>query len=337
MSNPYRLGTATEAADRGAWYRTSVPRATMKDLMRRSDAAAVRDTLLWYALILAAGGLAYLSVGTVWAVPAFFLYGTLYAGPSDSRWHEAGHGTAFRSHGLNLALYQVASFQNGRRPTVWRWSHARHHTDTMVTGRDPEIQAKLPIRPLHLVADFFGLTLWPTEVLKAAMNGFGHLGEEERSFIPESEWPKVRREGRIWIAIYAVVIAAVLYSRSWLPLLFVGLPSIYGAWLYNFFGLAQHAALPENTRDHRLNSRTVLMNPVFRFLYWNMNYHVEHHMFPMVPYNALPQLHAAIGNDLPPPYASIWIAYREIVPALTRQWRDPAFHVRRPLPQRQPS
>jgi fatty acid desaturase len=95
--------------------------------------------------------------------------------------------------------------------------------------------------------------------------------------------------------------------------------------------------LPENTRDHRLNSRTVLMNAVFRFLYWNMNYHVEHHMFPMVPYHALPQLHASIGNDLPPPYRSIWIAYQEIVPALSRQRRDPAFHVRRPLPARQPS
>ena len=35
--------------------------------------------------------------------------------------------------------------------------------------------------------------------------------------------------------------------------------------------------------------RTVLMNPVSRFIYWNMNYHVEHHMFPMVPYHALPQ------------------------------------------------
>ena len=31
------------------------------------------------------------------------------------------------------------------------------------------------------------------------------------------------------------------------------------------------------------------MNPVSRFIYWNMNYHVEHHMFPMVPYHALPQ------------------------------------------------
>ena len=31
------------------------------------------------------------------------------------------------------------------------------------------------------------------------------------------------------------------------------------------------------------------MMPVHRYLYWNMNYHVEHHMFPLVPYHALPE------------------------------------------------
>ena len=51
-------------------------------------------------------------------------------------------------------------------------------------------------------------------------------------------------------------------------------------------GLLQHGGLADNVTDHRLNSRTVYMNPVSRFIYWNMNYHVEHHMFPMVPYHA---------------------------------------------------
>jgi fatty acid desaturase len=97
-------------------------------------------------------------------------------------------------------------------------------------------------------------------------------------------------------------------------------------------GLTQHAGLAENVLDHRLNSRTVYMNPVFRFLYWNMNYHVEHHMFPMVPYHRLPDLHARMKHDCPEPYPSTWAAYREIVPAMLRQLRDPEWHVRRDLP-----
>ena len=53
-----------------------------------------------------------------------------------------------------------------------------------------------------------------------------------------------------------------------------------------------------------------------------MNYHVEHHMFPMVPYHRLPELHEEIKNDLAPPYPSMWAAYQEIVPAVLRQLKD---------------
>jgi MocE subfamily Rieske [2Fe-2S] domain protein len=63
-----------------------------------------------------------------------------------------------------------------------------------------------------------------------------------------------------------------------------------------------------------------------------MNYHVEHHMFPLVPYHALPQLHATIKDDMPTPYPSIFAAWREIAPTILRQVKDPAYHVKRRLP-----
>ena len=81
-------------------------------------------------------------------------------------------------------------------------------------------------------------------------------------------------------------------------------------------GLLQHIGLADNVIDHRLNTRTVYMNPISRFIYWNMNYHVEHHMFPMVPYHALPRLHELIKHDLPEPNPSMWHAYREVWPVL---------------------
>ncbi len=94
----------------------------------------------------------------------------------------------------------------------------------------------------------------------------------------------------------------------------------------------QHGGLADNVTDHRLNSRTVLMNPVSRFIYWNMNYHVEHHMFPMVPYHALPQLHAMIKHDLPAANPSILHGYREMVPAFLRQLRNEDYFLKRELP-----
>jgi fatty acid desaturase len=110
------------------------------------------------------------------------------------------------------------------------------------------------------------------------------------------------------------------------------LPSFYGGFMTIFFGLTQHAGLAEDVLDHRLNSRTVYMNPIFRFLYWNMNYHVEHHMFPMVPYHALPKLHEEMKPYCPKPYSGMWETYREIVPAIIKQTKDPYWHVVRKLP-----
>lgn len=324
------------AVERGlanaTWYQTPVPRKRMKELMARSDQPAIRDTALWFGLILLTGALGVATWGTWWAVPVFFVYGALYCGAADSRWHEAGHGTAFKTRWMADALYQVASFMVLRRPTVWRWSHSRHHTDTIIVGRDPEIVAHRPPDLLGMALNLLALKSGPQELIGVVRNAFGKLGAEEATFIPEMEKPKVFREARIWLAVYAAVLGLSLATWSFLPLMLIGLPSFYGAWLYNFFGLTQHAGLDEDILDHRLNSRTVMMNPVFRFLYWNMNYHIEHHMFPMVPYHALPKLHAEIRHDMPEPYPSIWAAYREIIPALLRQRKEPGWFVQRQLP-----
>jgi MocE subfamily Rieske [2Fe-2S] domain protein len=64
-----------------------------------------------------------------------------------------------------------------------------------------------------------------------------------------------------------------------------------------------------------------------------MNYHVEHHMFPLVPYHALPGLHAMVKEDCPEPCPSLIDTWREIVPALFRQAKDPAYHIKRRLPE----
>jgi fatty acid desaturase len=63
-----------------------------------------------------------------------------------------------------------------------------------------------------------------------------------------------------------------------------------------------------------------------------MNYHVEHHMFPMVPYHALPRLHELIKHDLPAPNTSFWDGYREMIPAFLRQLGNEDYFLKRELP-----
>lgn len=314
------------------WYHTEVPRKLMKELMQRRDGPALRDTALWFALLGGAawGGIAFW--GTWWAVPFWIVYGVMYGSACDSRWHECGHGTAFKTGWMNDVVYQIASFMVVRNPVSWRWSHARHHTDTIIVGRDPEIACMRPPNTFRLLIAYAGVLDMIDSVKVLVRNAGGLLSAGEKDYIPQSEWPEAILAARIHVAIYAATLLAAVAMQSWIPLMLVGGPRIYGCWHMLMTGLIQHCGLAENVTDHRLNSRTVLMNPVSRWIYWNMNYHVEHHMFPMVPYHALPKLHEAIRHDLPAPNSSILDAYREAIPAVLRQARDPDHAVRKPLP-----
>jgi fatty acid desaturase len=267
------------------WYTAPIKRAELKELMRREDGPAIRDTLTWIAAFIVSGGLGYYFWGSWAAVPFFIVYGVLYGSSTDSRWHECGHRTAFKTQWILSLLLNIFALKN-----------------TVIFFR------------------------------KVFLHATGRLNEEEATFVPEGERWKVYFVARIYLAIYALVIIACFVFGSILPAMYIGLPTLYGGWFALYCGVTQHIGLAEDVLDHRLNSRTVYMNPIFRFLYWNMNYHVEHHIFPTVPYHALPKLHQAIKADCPTPYPSSIAAYREIIPTVLRQLKEPTYFVRRELP-----
>ena len=327
---------ATLAVEKGLaeaeWYTTPVPKAEMRKLLERRNGPAIRDTVLLFGLLLATGYATFALWGTGWVVIPYLIYAVFYGTSSDSRWHECGHGTAFKTDWMNSALYEIASFMVMRESVVWRWSHNRHHSDTIVVGRDPEIQIPRPPDLWALALSLCAVGGYRTYFPSLLRHALGKVTPGERAFIPESEFPKVYRNARLCMALYGLVIAAAVVWLSWIPIFLFVLPQFFGTWLMIIHNTTQHAGLAENVLDHRLNCRTVYMNPISRFIYWNMNYHVEHHMFPLVPYHALPKLHAVIKSDSPAPYPSILSAWCEILPAILRQVKDPAYHVKRQLP-----
>ena len=44
----------------------------------------------------------------------------MYASTSDARWHEMGHGTAFKTDWTNKMVHEIASFMVLREARVWR-------------------------------------------------------------------------------------------------------------------------------------------------------------------------------------------------------------------------
>jgi len=324
---------ATRSIERGLaeaeWYQSPVDPATLARLHERTNGRAAVDAVLWVGLLVGSAWLAWTLRSSWWAIPVFAVYGLLYGGSADARWHEYGHATGFRSEWANKILYYPACFMLLREPTAWRWSHIRHHSDTIIVGRDPEIVFPRPFARATWVANLLGLVGVPSMVKRIVRHAGGRLDPAVASYVPEPEQSKVVREARIFLALLAVVVLWAVLTLSLWPLVFIGLPTFYGAWLVLFFGTTQHAGLPEDVLDHRLNSRTVRMNPVFRFLYLNMNYHIEHHMYPTVPYRNLPALHREIGSDLPEPTTSTIAAYREIFAAAKAQQADPNYQLPR--------
>jgi len=299
--------------------------------MRRNNRHAAASYGTWLALLVASGWLAARLYPSPWCIPVFLLYGTVYS-TCNPRWHESLHGTPFRSSWLNNLFYFVAAAMEFRDVVFARWSHLNHHAWTIMTERDLEISTPRPVRLWKLWLDFFSLhqaaVFFPILVLHA----LGIPSKLARRVVPESRYRRMFWAARGALSLYVAAVLLALVLRSWLPVLLFGLPRLYGGVLIYLLVLPQHAALAQNVADHRLSTRTMRLNAVLSFLYMHMEHHIEHHLYPNVPFHALGELHRAVRPELPPPYPGLWAAWRELIPALLRQRRDPEFFVRRPLP-----
>ena len=72
-------------------------------------------------------------------------------------------------------------------------------------------------------------------------------------------------------------------------------------------------------------AHTVEVNPLVRFLYWNMNYHIEHHMYAAVPFWQLPKFHEALKKNLPEGPKSFSAGLRLVLSIKKRQKAEPGF------------
>jgi fatty acid desaturase len=100
-----------------------------------------------------------------------------------------------------------------------------------------------------------------------------------------------------------------------------------GGWIINLYINTQHMCMGEDQYDHRETTRSIRCGPIGRLLYWNMNYHIEHHLYPTVPFHALPALNRRVGTELPPAAGHVLTVNSQIVRAIARQRREPGFHL----------
>tara|TARA_Y100000588_G_scaffold376765_1_gene454988 strand:- start:337 stop:1335 length:999 start_codon:yes stop_codon:yes gene_type:complete len=324
------------------WYKCKIDKKILKELSKKSDLQGLKHVVIYFTSLFLTGYMAYYTWGTWWSVFWFWMYGSMYAS-ADSLWHETGHRTAFKSRILNEIFYQIGSFMNWKESTRWRWSHFHHHSYTLSTA-DPydfEIQVTKPTDLINLFLQVFpfgglltvfskyGLQFGPLETVKHAL---GFVTPVIKDCIPEKERSKCRWISRIYVTIWLSIIILTVYLNTWMLLLYLLLPYWYGNTIYTIIGMMQHAGLLNNSKDHRLSTRTVILNPVFSFFYWHMEYHTEHHMFPTIPSYNLKKLHAIVRDQMPPARKGMWGAYKEILPALLKQAKDPNYKINVAVP-----
>ena len=265
------------------------------------------------------------------------LYGNIFYCKIISIQHETNHETYFKTRALNKLFYHITSLLGGFEAVRWKWSHFHHHTYTIFTHEevyDYENNSPKPTEPIRFLLNF--LPLGPIiniqkirhfthfEIIK---HSFGIITPVVNITVPEKEIKKIINSSRLYVGFWLIIILSSIFFKTWLPIIMLILPPFYGNTILMICGMTQHAGLADNVKDHRKSTRTVIMNPFFSFLYSNMEYHIEHHIFPKIPCHNLRAFHKFIKNQMPKPKKGIFDAYKSIIPAIFKQAKDKNYFI----------
>lgn len=325
------------------WYRTPLAREDLKRFTKRSNAKGLAQTLGYLAVLAATALAAALAVGRLswhFVLLLFFLHGTI-SGFHINGFHELVHGTVFRTRALNRGFLYILSFLGWYNPFFFHGSHTRHHKYTLHPPEDREVLAPMDMTVKgYLAGAFINPMLMFVMLADTARNATGKVKSEwQRDIFAED--PEGRRKLFAWARIllfgHVGVVALGVATGLWYIPVLITLAPFYGNWLQPLCNQTQHIGLPDKVPDYRLCCRTMLLNPLLQFLYWNMNFHTEHHMYAAVPCYNLPALHRAIRHDLPPSTRGLYRTWKEIAGILKRQKTDGSYAYYQPLPGDSPT
>ena len=340
------------------WYRCKTRPGLLRELSRRSDAQG------WFlagghlALFCFTGALVfYFWSHGLWLalLLALFCHGTVTSFFRGVAPHELGHGTVFKTKWLNKFFLYLFSLIGWWDPFDYASSHTYHHRYTLHPEGDREVL--LPLEPT--LASTFMLQLFTINLLTqpgriigkggfistlilTVMAAFGHDPAAEKA--PANEWiralhrdqPDEHRNAMVWSRILllfhgAILVIAVITGLWVLPLILTT-AAFTANWLQYLVNLPQHCGLRDDTPDFRKSVRSMKLNPFFSFLYWRMEWHIEHHMFAGVPCYNLEKLYKEVAHDMPAPRTLIG-AWKEMREVWRRQKIDPDYQFDTPLPE----
>jgi fatty acid desaturase len=265
-------------------------------LSLKSDLRGWFQVITHFAAIGVTGWLLYLSMGSIWVVPAFILHGAfinyLYAGQ-----HEFSHSTVFKSAGLNEAFGRLLGLIVLHPRDLDQIQHFAHHRHTQKWREDGELYRERYTLGSYLMT-LTGLWLVrrvPPSLVRCA------LGKVEIPYVRGKNEQKVILEARVTLGIYGAVIIGSVALHSWAALIYWFAPLVLTKWTHQIQNLIEHNGMPHESGIFE-NTRSTKTNAFMRWLCWNMQYHTAHHAYPSVPFYHLKALHqsAFTANGLKP-------------------------------------
>ena len=325
--------------DSSIWFSPKIDRKRLKELSKRSDLPGLIHFVIYFASLIFFGYLSYVFWGTWFFLLFFFLYSTIYTF-AVANGHETVHRTAFKTRWINEVFCYISFFQLHSEPLSFRWSHTFHHSNTLQTEGeyDHEIEVSRPTDLLKFFLKFIPLTdlfyIHQSSFVNTTKFALGIMNPGSKITAPKDQQKKITRNARVILFIWFLIIIVSFYFNTWWPIIFYFLPTFVGRPLHFAVNVTQHLAAKVDIKDHRLSSYTIILNSILSFYYWHMEYHIEHHLFPMVPSYNLKKLRKEIENELPKPFNGLFDFYKKVLPSLIKLAFDLDGYYRVKLPKK---
>ncbi len=319
-----------------SWYRTKIDRSKLKELTEKDDLRAFIHAFsffLIYIFTTTAALILYQRQMWFWMAVAAYLH-SVFLGflGTGAAVHELTHGTAFRRKRLNSFFLYLFSFLSWSSPVHFRESHHRHHRFTGFDGVDKEIKPEpIPLRRTQ-VAGWF-LFDWANFKRVLGTHIRYATGNTDADFFawsplfPEGakEREKLVKWSRFLLAGHGLLIVLFIYLKLWILIYTVNFGYFFASFLVHSCEMLQHSGFRRNVPDWRLNASTAEFGPLMSFLYWNMNYHCDHHMYAGVPFYKLPNLHEVLKPDIAEPIHGYWQGLVHLRQVGKRQKKNPEY------------
>jgi fatty acid desaturase len=243
-----------------------------------------------------------------WFYPlAFVLIGTRFHG-LEAMMHEATHYRLHPSKRINEFIGELSVWPMGLSLFLYRKvRHFAHHKN-IGTMRDSHVflsyekhslRYDMPTPFPQLLKNCLSVALkFPFEVWLGQIYGTIRL-------LPRFS----KKLGWLWIGFQfftalCIVTGSIIFGPkiAWMYLLFLVAPLMWVAVFSRYVRLlTEHFGIPVNPQNSIPGSetRTVLVCWPVRVLFWphNLNYHIEHHWYPSVPFYNLPGLHKLLQQS----------------------------------------